>query len=337
MANLTSGSSEYFEIPAFTPAGDFKVEVEVELATGVAEIVASDNLSTDGIYIDYTGGDIQAFAYVSSSLQTAITHTISTDDALHKIRLEYVGTTATLFVDGVSVGSQTWALNGSQSVQYIGRRDTVYNTGIIRNVGLWDDDDLVRFYKINETFNSEQDVIADSTAVDTPELHTHDGLTGWFEPRSSTTLTDQPPAIRSSGDGVSTFGASCEITGMSVGAQYVIESSVTTIVDKGGSYRLRFDSNSSLAAGNIVQPTGSFTSTAVVTPTNSTMYFGVLLVGHTSGAVFDIEIMSIKRRDTYGTAVNITSSDAQNYTFDGDVSPNTWTGDDATVIEVAGT
>ena len=38
-----------------------------------------------------------------------------------------------------------------------------------------------------------------------------------------------------------------------------------------------------------------------------------------------------------GTAVNITSSDAQNYTFDGDVSPNTWTGDDGTVIEVAGT
>jgi len=38
-----------------------------------------------------------------------------------------------------------------------------------------------------------------------------------------------------------------------------------------------------------------------------------------------------------GAAINITSADSQGYLFDGDVSPNTWTGDDLTVIEVAGT
>jgi len=48
-----------------------------------------------------------------------------------------------------------------------------------------------------------------------------------------------------------------------------------------------------------------------------------------------VAVDSISGQD--GTSVNITSSDAQNYTFDGNVSPNTWTGDDATVIEVAGT
>ena len=39
-----------------------------------------------------------------------------------------------------------------------------------------------------------------------------------------------------------------------------------------------------------------------------------------------------------GTAVNITSSDSENFNFDGSVSPNTWTNDAETiVIEVAGT
>ena len=39
-----------------------------------------------------------------------------------------------------------------------------------------------------------------------------------------------------------------------------------------------------------------------------------------------------------GTAVNITSVDSENFTFDGSVSPNTWTNDTETiVIEVAGT
>lgn len=41
--------------------------------------------------------------------------------------------------------------------------------------------------------------------------------------------------------------------------------------------------------------------------------------------------------DQHGAFINGTSADAQNYTFNGNVSPNTWTGDDATVIEVAGT
>ena len=39
-----------------------------------------------------------------------------------------------------------------------------------------------------------------------------------------------------------------------------------------------------------------------------------------------------------GTAVNITSSDSENFNFDGSVSPNTWTNDGETIVlEVAGT
>lgn len=39
-----------------------------------------------------------------------------------------------------------------------------------------------------------------------------------------------------------------------------------------------------------------------------------------------------------GTAVNITTADSENFTFDGSVSPNTWTNDAKTiVIEIAGT
>ena len=39
----------------------------------------------------------------------------------------------------------------------------------------------------------------------------------------------------------------------------------------------------------------------------------------------------------HGTAVNITAADSQRYTFNGNASPNIWTGEDTTVIEVAGT
>jgi len=57
------------------------------------------------------------------------------------------------------------------------------------------------------------------------------------------------------------------------------------------------------------------------------------------GVLNDIDVnnISIREASGYGAAINVTSADAQKYTFNGSASPNTWTGADTTVIEVAGT
>lgn len=130
----------------FTPSGDFEYEVDVSTVDTVTALQCVMSGTANGnneiACFVQSDGNVRAFAYVGTTLQTAIVSSgLSVNDGqLHTIELTYTGTTAELFVDGASEGSATWALDGNQDIKFAGSRtgSTQYFNGIIANVKLTD-------------------------------------------------------------------------------------------------------------------------------------------------------------------------------------------------------
>jgi len=109
------GTDDFISIPAVTAAGDFELSVDFSTTvSGTIMTIVSGASSVDGILIDFTATLIRCFAFVGGSLQTIIS-TSSTpyvDGKLHTVTLTHTGTTAEMLIDGVSINTATWALDG---------------------------------------------------------------------------------------------------------------------------------------------------------------------------------------------------------------------------------
>jgi hypothetical protein len=126
----------------FQPAGDFKAKIEFSTTSSSAQTLFGGELAgTDEIKLEInTSGYAVASAYVGTALQTAITSSVALDNGkLNSAEIVYTGTTAEFFVNNVSIGTQTWALNGSQTIKYFGRLSTgTYFHGVPANPTLTD-------------------------------------------------------------------------------------------------------------------------------------------------------------------------------------------------------
>jgi hypothetical protein len=150
-------------------AGDFEVHVDFSttITSGNGTLFSGSTQSEDSIVCDIqSNGAIRFFAFAGTSLQTVITGSITglNDGRLHTVILRYVGTTASITVNGVLDSSNTWALTGSEDVGNFGIRENGTNKfdGIEANVKLIDITTPAnsQYYKLNlltgntETSNS---------------------------------------------------------------------------------------------------------------------------------------------------------------------------------------
>jgi hypothetical protein len=127
---------------AWTPTGNFEAGLNFSTTSSAAQTLFGGELAgTDEIRLEInTSGFVVASAYVGTALQTAITSTVALDNGkFHSAKIVYTGTTAELFVNDVSIGTQTWALNGNQTIKYVGRLSTgAYFAGVLANPVLTD-------------------------------------------------------------------------------------------------------------------------------------------------------------------------------------------------------
>jgi hypothetical protein len=126
---------------AFTPAGDFEVEAQVSAVATGSQMTVLRGSGNDIIVLDISSTDTTRFwARVGGVTQTIISGASLNDGQLHTLKGVYTGTTAELFLDGASQGTATWALDGSQVVDTVGRTPSAsgYFDGIIANVKLTD-------------------------------------------------------------------------------------------------------------------------------------------------------------------------------------------------------
>lgn len=139
---LDPGSSgHYTPQNNWVPSGDFRIKFEFSTTAATTQtIVAGNQVSTNSINININSSGVQFFAFVGGSLQTIILSSAFNDGKLHKGEAVYTGTTAELFIDGISQGTETWALAGTENIANIGRRVGIsqFMDGVISDITLTD-------------------------------------------------------------------------------------------------------------------------------------------------------------------------------------------------------
>ena len=122
---------------AFVPSGNFEIEALVSTTATGSQMTILRGTGNDHIALDIAATDVVRFwARVGGVVQTIISGSTINDGDLHLIRAVYTGTTAELFIDGVSQGTTTWALNGSQDLTEVGRTPggSNYFDGYLANI-----------------------------------------------------------------------------------------------------------------------------------------------------------------------------------------------------------
>ena len=165
-------SARYSLSSAFTPSGDFEIEflVSTVSAGSFITILAGGARANNEIAISMqAGGLVQAFSYVSTAFEgQVVSTTVINDGKLHNVKLVFTGTTAELFVDGVSEDTDTWALDSSQDVSVVGRRNdgSQYFDGIVADVKLTDlatSSNSLHYVLSQITANTEESLINSNT------------------------------------------------------------------------------------------------------------------------------------------------------------------------------
>ena len=212
-------------------------------------------------------------------------------------------------------------------------------TGYIQKFTLHDDDRLAASWDARD-----QDDYGSSTLTNTfhERLENRDfsnGITGWEEARSVSTLTAIGGRLRIAGDGTNTMGASYQVTGLVTGSSYAYTATVDIGTASSGVIRVRAAETEDLGTGYIAEsqgPTGtSITRTVTFIAQSSIMYVGTIITGHTAGQYVELHNISVVEspvtytstgaiyRDKYdvdaviGTAANLRAHDSGAMLLDG--------------------
>jgi len=243
--------NSYAEIDtAFQPSGDFEIEVQVStISNSKRTILHGTNQNNDSIGLRMEpNGTVLAFVYVGSILQSTIASTATiNDDRLHTVKVTYTGTTAKLFIDGASEGTATWALNGNQSIKYIGYKPGIGErfNGIIANVKLRDLATSAnnRIFPLNTLAGTENSTIntgsitINNIPASNRELFTFDEGNSWWAGSNELVTNgtfDTDSNWAKSGGGWSIAGGTANCSGDQVANTDIYKGSAIT--DEGVSY-----------------------------------------------------------------------------------------------------
>ena len=131
-------NSHYEMAAPITFTGDFEIEVEFSTTNTANQILIGDNHNVNY----YLNMDVDSFNVLISGTQSTFFFSPQTphDGKLHKIKYKLVGVSLELFLDGISLGSQTVVPYTGASNFIIGNSNSVnfYFDGIIANVKLTD-------------------------------------------------------------------------------------------------------------------------------------------------------------------------------------------------------
>jgi hypothetical protein len=346
MTEIANAGAQYFKYPAFSPvSGKLTAEIKFKVsqlpATNMYLWYSSSSSATGGfwLYVGSTGELKFGFRTISGGTSNQSLGVFVNDDEEHLVRIEAEesGSSFTkLYLDGVEVftdsgtGTTRIKLNDSfgTGYHYIGIDDTLtannYYSGIPREVKLWDGDgsnDPDRHYPIDETWvnsnvlHDEQTVLG-SELVSNGTFGSGDDWSLSGNTINNGTLTiDQP------------FTFVTQPSVFEAGKRYLV--SVDVVTAGTGSCRFPYDGD---AANIKTIPNSVGTHVYVFTALRS----GGIFAGYiTSGSVV-LDNISIKQADGYGTAVNISSTDAEQYTLNTSTDPDQWENDDqSSIIPIA--
>ena len=305
---LSSAGNKHFEDINQVFTGDFTFKgkcINNGSGSSFEAIMGSDD-STDQVV--FTNAGVMRFRADTTTLDFAIGEWPT--NKTFSWELSRVGSLLTATADGLSKSNAS-ANTGTVNIDTFGRLGGAnYYNGIIYNIELFDGSDRVGYYKIDETWANGSTVLVDyATTLGSEEITNGDfsaNVDDWTEVSSTKSFDD----------------GTCEVVTAAAGG---IRQSFTTVI--GETYFVTYTTTSSdvdnqVKIGNGVSGdiyTGPLSAVPVsrvavfaAEQTTTTIY----LRNNAAGTV-NWDNISVKAASGYGTAVNITDADADQFTKSG--------------------
>lgn len=312
------GTTDYVTIPAVTLTGDFEFScllyrTNPNVAGEFAFASYDTSIGSYGLNL-YTSGDwgsgngsVTLFSFGNLTIGGLSVNTF------YDIRAVFTkqDNTLKLYLEGVLVSQGVCTPPnglGSADVSTIYRaaQGGFHFEGILANLKIWDNGTLIRDYPLNDNSN----ILANRATSLGQELYSFNGLSGWGATRNASTLSVNGENVRVTADSTDTHGGRWQLGGLVIGSTLLVNIELIRGTSV-GQIRIRADSGEALAGGELVSYSnpndGSIT--AVIKVTATTMYFGTVSTGHAAGQYHDINIISIRQADGYGTIINGNASD----------------------------
>jgi hypothetical protein len=285
---------------AWTPAGDFKVEINFSCTSGSGGYVFFD-YSPNGLLFWVRDGILQAYVGNGSSWVISEFNGVSTvtDGKWRKAGLSKVGSLYTIFLDDVIESTVTNAAAVTPYVSEVGRRSTGFNyfPGVLANPKLTDLDTPANSleFKLNKATGEYELPVGNVTGS---ELVTNSvdlvNTTGWTSARGYSTLSVAAGNLRVTADSTTTMGGSHGIP-TEVGATYEYKYTFIEGTATGADVRIRYGTTSNLNADQDTLLTESGSGTVIFVATSTTMYVGTISTGHTAGQYHELALTSVKK------------------------------------------
>ena len=147
--------NSHYEVAApITFAGDFEIEIEFTI-TGTGNKIILGDSHTTSMFFNISSSAFNVFIAGASQSFTFLPQT-PRDGKLHKVKYKLVGTSLEVFLDGISLGSQTFTPYTGANDFIIGSSNSINNyfDGIIANVKFTDQSgasDVVTTFKLDNS------------------------------------------------------------------------------------------------------------------------------------------------------------------------------------------
>ena len=147
--------NSHYEVAApITFAGDFEIEIEFTI-TGTGNKIILGDSHTTSMFFNISSSAFNVFIAGASQSFTFLPQA-ARDGKLHKVKYKLVGTSLEVFLDGISLGSQTFTPYTGANDFIIGSSNSINNyfDGIIANVKFTDQSgasDVVTTFKLDNS------------------------------------------------------------------------------------------------------------------------------------------------------------------------------------------
>ncbi len=324
---LASAASQYYQFA--TPialAGDFEIDFDFcPVGTGAGERLLASFDTNNGfdLYYDAVAAVVKVKTGIAGAASYAVCPEVVVPYVFTHCKFSRAGNVYTVIVGagaphnftktGVVLDIYRIATSASVSSNF---------NGIIANLKVKDAGTLVVDMPLDENWSTSK--IARNKAIPLgSELIANSGLSNpnisyWESPRANSVISSVNNNVVATAINTNVFGITQTVTGLIVGKSYILSGSgvVNTAAAK---LRFRLGDRFALDTDFVVnyesnapQSGGDF----LITATATTMFVGFISTGHLPGSEITIDKpISLKEATNYANAINITSTDAELFTY----------------------
>lgn len=147
---LVASGSMHYTIPTVTLPGDFEISIEFMTTAAGNQVLLGDDFAT-AYFFNFDDTRFTVW-FAGSNVNYLFGAQNPKDGKLHVARYKLTGTSLEMFLDGISLGSNTITPFVGANDFTIATANGVFFTGIIANVSITDAGTPIRFYALDENF-----------------------------------------------------------------------------------------------------------------------------------------------------------------------------------------